>query len=445
MKVDPFRLDKKTRDRCVLYKMLRESCGRHLSFHTPGHKIGAWDLTELSFSDNLSAPTGCIQTAQKDIAEILGASASFFSTDGSTGGIFAILYAAKTLGVKRVAMPETSHKSLFNGCAVLGLEAAIFAVERKNGIPMPVSLTALSAAVDEADALFLTSPDYYGNIPDLKGIAEFCKERGKLFLIDVAHGGHLHFDREKYAGEYADLWVDGVHKSLPAYTQGAIVSARTKELAAKLSEGLDIFRTTSPSYPIMASVEYAARFPRNEKLEKSVREFTDRYAEFFYCGGDWTKLCFLAGRQAFDIAKELEDKGIYAEFCDGNVIIFYLSPALKSAQFKKLKTTLVGYMEALKLMWKPNETAGALDDRNGGQKDVDQSPAPAVFDKNGETEWLELAYSEGRVCAKVCGLFPPCMPLILEGETITEKKIKLMLRADHLFGIKDGKICVYKH
>ena len=228
MKVDPFRLDKKTRERCVIYKMLREACGRHLSFHTPGHKIGAWDLTELSFSDNLSSPTGCIQTAQKEIAEILGAAASFLSTDGSTGGIFAILYAAKTLGVKRIAMPETSHKSLYNGCAALGLDAVTFAVERKNGIPAPVSLTVLSAAVDEADALFLTSPDYYGNIPDLKGIAELCKERGKLFFIDGAHGGHLHFDREKYAGAYADLWVDGVHKSLPAYTQGAIVSARTK-------------------------------------------------------------------------------------------------------------------------------------------------------------------------------------------------------------------------
>ncbi|MBQ4269265.1 MAG: aminotransferase class I/II-fold pyridoxal phosphate-dependent enzyme, partial [Clostridia bacterium] len=393
---------------------------------------------------NLSSPTGCIQTAQKEIAEILGAAASFLSTDGSTGGIFAILYAAKTLGVKRIAMPETSHKSLYNGCAALGLDAVTFAVERKNGIPAPVSLTVLSAAVDEADALFLTSPDYYGNIPDLKGIAELCKERGKLFFIDGAHGGHLHFDREKYAGAYADLWVDGVHKSLPAYTQGAIVSARTKELAAKLSEGLDIFRTTSPSYPIMASVEFAARFPRNEKLEKQVWEFTEQYPEFFYCGGDWTKLCFLAGRQAFDIAKELEKKGIYAEFCDGNVVMFYLSPALKSAQFKKLKKALIAYMDALKLMWTAGENAANASDVKDGQKTVRQSPAPVVFDKNGGVEWVELSQSEGRVCAKVCGLFPPCMPLILDGEAITEKKIKLMLRADHLFGIEDGKICVYK-
>ena len=136
MKVNPFRLNKETRERCVLYKMLR-SCGRHLSFHTPGHKIGEWDITELSFSDNLTAPTGCIQIAQAEMAKILGAAASFISTDGSTGGIFAILYAAKLLGVKKIAIPETAHKSLYNGCFVLGLEAATFSVERKNAIPMP--------------------------------------------------------------------------------------------------------------------------------------------------------------------------------------------------------------------------------------------------------------------------------------------------------------------
>ena len=124
--------------------------------------------------------------------------------------------------------------------------------------------------------------------------------------------------------------------------------------------------------------------------------------------------------------------------------MFYLSPALKSAQFKKLKKALIAYMDALKLMWTAGENAANASDVKDGQKTVRQSPAPVVFDKNGGVEWVELSQSEGRVCAKVCGLFPPCMPLILDGEAITEKKIKLMLRADHLFGIEDGKICVYK-
>lgn len=445
MKVDPFRLHKKTRERCVIYKMLRSSCGRHLSFHTPGHKIGEWDITELSYSDNLSAPTGCIQTAQQEIAKILGAAASFISTDGSTCGIFSILYAAKSLGVTRVAIPETSHKSLLNGCAVLGLQALPFSVERKNGIPMPYSLSVLSAAVDGADALFITSPDYYGNIADLKSIAALCKEKGKFLFIDGAHGGHLHFDKEIYAGTYADLWVDGVHKSLPAYTQGAIVSARTQELAAKLSEGLDVFRTTSPSYPIMASVEYAAKFPRNDKLENLVKEFTIKYPEFFYFGGDWTKLCFVAGRQAFDVAKELQGKGIFSEFCDGNVVMFYLSPALKISQFYKLKKALIAYIDVLKLMWQKREDTALHVEEMPTEKVVRQSPAPVVFEKNGETEWVELSLATGRVCAKVCGLFPPCMPLILDGEVITEKKILLLEKADNLFGVKDGKICVYKN
>ena len=82
--------------------------------------------------------------------------------------------------------------------------------------------------LEGADALLLTSPDYYGNIADLSAIRAFCNQTGKLLLIDGAHGGHLHFHKDLYAGAYADMWVDGVHKSLPALTQGAVVSARTE-------------------------------------------------------------------------------------------------------------------------------------------------------------------------------------------------------------------------
>jgi riboflavin kinase/FMN adenylyltransferase len=64
----------------------------------PGHQTGQWDITELSFSDNLSAPRGCIAEAEADIATILGAYKSFILTDGSTSGVLSMLYAAKMLG-----------------------------------------------------------------------------------------------------------------------------------------------------------------------------------------------------------------------------------------------------------------------------------------------------------------------------------------------------------
>ena len=84
-----FSPDKRVLDNCKIYSMLHKySKGRHLSFHTPGHKAGAWDITELSYSDNLSCPKGVIKEAEKDISEILGSAASFILTDGSTAGVF---------------------------------------------------------------------------------------------------------------------------------------------------------------------------------------------------------------------------------------------------------------------------------------------------------------------------------------------------------------------
>lgn len=415
---------------CHVWKMLEESAQkRHVSFHTPGHKVGKWDITELSYSDNLSCPRGCIARAEADIAEILGAKKSFILTDGSTSGVFAMLYAAKCAGVKAVALPALSHKSVYHACAVLGLTPLLLPSREADGIPVAVDQALLTGQAKElflvADALLLTSPDYYGNIPDLQAIRALCQAHGKLFLIDGAHGGHLHFEKSLYAGAYADLWVDGVHKSLPAFTQGAVVSARTEVLGEKLLEGVQLFRTTSPSYPIMASVEYAVKYPRNLELEAQVRAYKQS-ALRVYQNRDWTKFCVLFGKNAFEAEKELQKQGIFAEFCDGNVLTFYLSPATKKREFFALCARLEKLFEKY-----PYER-------------VQREPAPLVFEKTGEKEWVELKGAEGRICAGNCGLFPPCTPLCLDGERLEKEKLALLENASNVFGLKEQKILVYK-
>ena len=333
-----FRLDKETLKACAIFSMLKTHAKRrHVSFHMPGNKWGKWDITELSFSDNLSSPSGCIAAAERDIARILGADRSFILTNGSTSGVFSMLDAAKRAGVKTVAAPQASHKSLFNACALLGLTPFLFTQKTQKGVPAPLTEQDLATekgedgafmrAFENADALFLTLPDYYGNVPDLKRLRALCEKSGKLLLIDGAHGGHLHFDKTVYAGASADMWVDGVHKSLPALTQGAIVSARTPALSELLGESVGTFRSTSPSYPVMASVEYAVKYPRNVALEAEVRAFVAAHKDRLYQNKDWTKVCALFGNAAFEVQDELERRGIYPEFADGNAVLFYLSPA----------------------------------------------------------------------------------------------------------------------
>ena len=402
---------------CEIYKMLDTSAKRkHTSFHTPGHKVGAWDITELSDSDNLSCPRGCIAQAEKDIARILGAQASFILTDGSTSGVLSMLRAVKCAGAKTVAVNRDTHKSFWNGCALLGLTPIVY----ESGD--------LESAVKSADALFITSPNYYGEVAPLQKLRALCDEENKPLLIDGAHGGHLHFDKALYAGAYADMWVDGVHKSLPALTQGAVVSARTEQYAELLRESVSIFRTTSPSYPIMASVEYAVKYPENKKLPLLVRALAEEFPNRVEVKGDWTKVCVRVGENAFLAQAELEKRGVYPEFCDGEYICFYLSPATTARAFKILR----GSVSWLCKNFSPSE------------KRVQPVHTPLVSPKNTAMEWVALEQASGRVCAMDCGLFPPCTPLIVKGERVLEERVRLLQAAPNVYGLVDGKIRVYK-
>ncbi len=415
---------------CKIYSMLVGAAKKpHASFHMPGHKASDWDITELSYSDNLSAPSGCIQEAENDIAKILGAEKSFLLTDGSTAGVFSMLYAAKRLGVKTLAVCRASHKSVFNGCAVLGITPLVYPERVVDGIPVGYTLAELKErypSVLSADGLFLTSPNYYGKTADLASARAFCDKENKLLLIDGAHGGHLHFDKRLHAGGFADFWVDGVHKSLPALTQGAVVSARTAEFASALYEGVQIFRTTSPSYPIMASVEYAVKYPRNEALERAVRNYakTQPRVKIFE---DWTKLLASFGSSAFEVQAELEKQGVYAEFCDGKYLQFYLSPVQSQEEFLALAKVLNALFKKF-----------PFDE----EKTSERVPAIVVFDENAEIEWVDMEEAVGKICAVDFGLFPPCTPLIVRGERVEKEKIELMQKAKTVFGVKNGKIAV---
>ncbi len=416
---------------CHIYQALKAGARKkHLSFHTPGHKRGKWDITELSYTDNLSAPTGCILRAEEDIARILGADKSFILTDGSTAGVFSMLHAAKTLGARTIALPLQSHKSVFNGCALLGLTPLPFETGEKDGIPNPPDFSILrerfSKELQKADAILLTSPTYYGNVPDLAAFSAYCQREGKLLLIDGAHGGHLRFT-PLHAGKYADIWVDGVHKSLPALTQGAVVSARGEAIDA-LQKSVDIFRTTSPSYPVMASVEYAVKYPRNPSLEKRAQAF-QRECPRAIANEDWTKLGILFGENAFSAHDALEKRGIYPEFCDGNVVLFYLSPATSARQWRRLKKELAKLLREYPYIPK---------------KVVQRIRTPLVCVQNLETEWVDLDSAAGRVCANTCGLFPPCTPLIFAGEVIDNEKLALLKRAVNVYGLTENKILAVK-
>lgn len=390
---------------------------KHISFHTPGHKKRGADITELSYSDNLSAPTGVIGQAQADIAHILGADASFLLTDGSTSGVYAMLMALRDAGVRKLAVPVCSHVSVLRGSSLMGLELIPVAQEFSGGIARQPTVEAVRHAMETADALILTSPDYYGFFPDLGAIAELMQAQNKPLVIDGAHGSHLH-GTALHASNYASMWVDGVHKSLPAMTQGAVVSAKGiwKDL---LAESVPCFRTTSPSYPILASIEYAVKYPRNERIERAAEGVKRALGALE--NPDWSKIVIPFGKKSGDARRFLESRGVYPEFDDGNYLMFYLSPATRRRELNKL-------VQLVKRLPRGEVASDARMRGRTGKTTVALLPQEAV----------------GRVCAQTCGLFPPCMPVLLPGDVVSGDAARRLSGAVSAFGLSDGKIIVFE-
>lgn len=443
----------------LIYSRLKKYAGAKKSFHIPGHKNkgefkkffpdSAIDVTELSYSDNLFCPEDVIAAAQRDIAEILGAKKSYILTDGSSCGVRAMLYAASRRGNK-VITPRNCHSSVWEACKLLGLEPVIVQGAEKEGAllpPDPETIEKLLVNDINISAVIALSPDYYGNIAPLAKYGEITKRYSRLLLVDGAHGAHLAFEpkRKGYAGVHADAWVDGAHKSLPVLTQGAVLNVNNTEIDADIQAGIRAFATTSPSYPIMASVEYGIKYiANNPKILKAAKAAAEAFktstgkALTFYPSGDWTKLVidFKPYNISADKALEgLEKKGVYAELSDGRYIIFYLSAVTDAGELANLKAKL---------------PAVITNKRNKGT----YSARPRIpeaertysyqYALRQPFEYVDIHDAAGKMAACNAGFTPPCIPVVIAGEIITEAAVNLLSSGRKVYGLTNGKIKVVK-
>lgn len=423
-------------------------------FHMPGHKGSeefckifgaAIDVTELSFSDVLSSPNGIIKEAQENIAAIFGARASYIMTGGSTLGILAMVHAMKGRGSKLI-LQRNSHKSVYNAMALSGLEPVFLPTEFVGGIPVPDLAAIPELASGDVAGAVITSPDYYGLVPDLKTAKAALGSRGALLAVDGAHGAHLKFSApELYAGNFADMWVDGVHKTLPSLTQAAVLNISDESLKNGVEEGLSLYGSTSPSYPIMASAEYGVYYAESvgfvgyraliEKIAAFKRAAEDMgYA--FYKSADETKIVLdaaLSGADAATLAAYLENNGVYPEFTDGRYVVFLASVMNRAPDFDRLSSLLKNYTRNEKAAFFAQKTPFSLPVRAMAYAEA----------KRRESEYIELSAAEGRISAAEAGLFPPCFPLVVAGEVIDGNAVRALLKGN-AFGVSGGRIKVVK-
>ena len=442
----------------ILTQLSRYKGKDRIRLHMPGHKnfpafraafpVAPIDITELSFSDDLSCPSGAIDRAQRDIAEITGAKRAFITTDGSSSGVMAMMYVAAAFGNK-IIVPRNSHKSVFNACRLLGTEPVIVQGKEEEGVltfPEPELLEKLIVNDVNISGAIITSPDYYGNIAPLDRYAEVLRKHGRFLFVDGAHGAHLALeeDRKGYAGVYADMWVDGAHKTLPVLTQGAAVLVANEELSDKVEEAMSVFRTTSPSYPVMASVEYGIKyFINNPKLLARAKDAVAAFrAEMegvtFYPSADWAKVAIDFKPLGIDpsIAQTaLEKKGIYAEMNDGRYLLFYLSPVVTAGQLAELRAALIGVMAKKK-------NKGTFRDRPSIP--VAERTYSFIYALRQRAEYVPLREAVGRMCAENAGVTPPCLPVVIAGEMVSSQAAELLSSAKNTFGVRDGKIKVVR-
>ena len=428
-------------------------------FHMPGHKGRGEryasfnverDITELSFSGCLSADSGIVFEAEKNIAEILSARRSHIVTDGSTAAVLAMIFVASTRG-KKLIIPRESHKSVYNGLRIFGMEPLFLpSAECDCGNISDVGkIEKILEQNPDAAGAMLVSPDYYGRVQDMRSARKILSAKGKLLFIDGAHGAHLKFCNEKlYAGTYADIWADGLHKTLPCLTQGALLNINNEEILSAAETGLDLFRTTSPSYPIMASCEagvYMAEafgksgFERLYGFSRAFKKKAEAAGYVFYDTEDEAKIvldCARSGVAADKLFSALEKDGVFAEFSDGRYIVMMISQNTEEKDFLRALSSLEKYGGE-------NEKISV----NVRKRALNKFPERAmsyVSAINAEYETVECDRAAGRIAACNMGFFPPCFPAIAAGERIDGETAFLLSSAENAFGLRGGKFKVVK-
>lgn len=259
-------------NRLPLYLALlnHQKLGR-ASFHTPGHKCSGFfpdrllslDLTELPDTDALFEADGSILECENILSQLFGAKRSLISAGGCSLAIMTMLkLCAKKNG--KVICGRNIHRSAVNAMALLGLEPVwILPSGNDKSFTGRISADSIARAISEninVCACYITSPTYYGELSDIKEISKVCKEHNVPLLVDNAHGSHLRFLKEDLHPITlgASMSACSMHKTLPVLTGGAVLNISDSRFCDEAKSAMSLFGSTSPSYPIMASIDLCA-------------------------------------------------------------------------------------------------------------------------------------------------------------------------------------------
>lgn len=428
--------------------------------HMPGHKQGKgfddnfkrnvfkYDLTELPGLDNFHNPEGAIRESMEAMAKAFGALKSFFLVNGSTSGIHAGILSCFKRGDK-VLVNRNCHVSVINALILFGIRP-VFVMPgygEEYNLALPPGLNSWEKALNEnpdAEGALVTTPDYYGICQPLSELASLLHQKGKVLVVDEAHGAHFAFsDRlpETALKQGADLCVQSFHKTLPALTQTAVLHVGSMRInAERVGRAVSMLTTTSPSYIMMASMDYARNFAEKngtkvyDRLISQLDDMKSKLSEMknlrivpdgiYGLKRDPTRIVVdtsHAGITGYELYNRLyNDYRIAAEMCDAFHVVFIVTMADTADDINRvaqalsdIDSGLTGKYTKTRFFLPSSENCCNLPDLN---------------DFLDSSEKIPLINAEGFVCADMVTPYPPGIPVLCPGERITEGHLKYLFR-----------------
>ena len=418
--------------------------------HMPGHKgrgpLGceAWDLTEISGADSLYEAAGVIARSEENAAALFGSAATFYSTEGSTQCVKAMLFLAlqnRPAGTPPVVLAARNvHKSFVHAAALLDFEPLwLWPEEGTSSLcACPVAAEGLDRALSALDAppaaVYITSPDYLGNMADIPALAEVCRRYKTPLLADNAHGAYLRFlSPSRHPLDLgADLACDSAHKTLPVLTGGAYLHISKTAPAAfreNARAALALFGSTSPSYLTLASLDLCSRYLSENypaRLAEAVRRL-EALGKTLSANGwqvepsDPLRLTLRApsGLTGLDLADRLRRGGAECEYADRDFLVLMTTPGNTPEDLARVSAAL-GENRA------PAAPAVSLPLAKGERV---LSIREALF---APQESVPAEESLGRVCGAPTVGCPPAVPIAVSGERIGPEALALF----RCYGVK---------
>lgn len=397
------------------------------SFHTPGHKnnpkalpadLYLLDFTELPDTDSLFDASGPILEAEELAAELFGTARTCFSAGGCTLCIQAMLRLAAPEG-GRVLCSRVIHRGAVNAMALLGLEP-VWA--------MPGEILKALEGNPDVKAVYVTSPDYYGRLLDIASIAAACKAKNIPLLVDSAHGAHLLFTEPKLhpLALGASMTADSAHKTLGVLTGGAWLNIGDVHYAREAKHAMALFGSTSPSYPVMASLDWAREWLQThpgafiplQRRVAEIREIADNRGIALPEGPcDPTRITLdtaSIGLQGTRAAELFRAAGVEPEYADARFLVLIATPFNMPEDFHRAGKAIENL---------PIDEPIPLGPALPQLPPVGAGLREAVF---AASETIDLEKSVGRIAAEAACPCPPGVPVVMPGERITEEAAEFL-------------------